>query len=105
MEASEGDLASRGYGAVLWEPDDKTVRNARVTHFVRWLASHGTATRGYQDLWQWSVQYPGEFWDRLWTYFDVLGDRGDGPALARSESKMIAVRSGSVHAVLSALRA
>ena len=79
MEASEGDLASRGYGAVLWEPDDKTVRNARVTHFVRWLASHGTVTDGYQDLWQWSVQYPGEFWDRLWTYFDVLGDRGDGP--------------------------
>jgi acetoacetyl-CoA synthetase len=82
MEASEGDLASRGYGALLWEPDDKTVRNARVTHFIRWLESHGTAAGGYQDLWQWSVTHPGEFWTAVWDYFDVLGDRGDGPALA-----------------------
>ncbi len=82
MDASEGDLASRGYGALLWEPDDRTVRNARVTHFVRWLASRGTATDGYQDLWQWSVTQPGEFWTAVWEYFDVLGDRGDGPALA-----------------------
>ena len=82
MEASEGDLASRGYGAVLWEPDDRTVRNARVTHFIRWLASRGTAAGGYQDLWQWSVTQPGEFWTAVWDYFDVLGDRGDGPALA-----------------------
>ncbi len=82
MDASEGDLASRGYGAVLWEPDDKTVRNARVTHFIRWLASRGTAAGGYQDLWQWSVTHPGEFWTAVWDYFDVLGDRGDGPAMA-----------------------
>ena len=39
MEASEGDLTSRGYGAVLWEPDGKTVRDARVTRFMRWLAA------------------------------------------------------------------
>jgi hypothetical protein len=25
MEAIVGDLTSRGYGAVLWEPDDKTI--------------------------------------------------------------------------------
>ena len=24
---------------------------------------------------------PGEFWTSIWDYFDVLGDRGDGPAL------------------------
>jgi acetoacetyl-CoA synthetase len=82
MDASEGDLASRGYGATLWEPDDKAVRNARVTHFIRWLESRGIATGGYQDLWQWSVTQPGEFWTAVWDYFGVLGDRGDGPALA-----------------------
>ena len=49
MEASEGDLTSRGYGAVLWEPDDKTVRGARVTRFMTWLAGRGTLhPGGYQ---------------------------------------------------------
>ena len=41
MEAS--DLTGRGYGAVLWEPDGKTVRNARVTRFMNWLAARGTS--------------------------------------------------------------
>ena len=82
MEASEGDLTSRGYGAVLWEPDDKTVRGARVTRFMTWLAGRGQAFHGYQDLWQWSVTDPAAFWASVWDYFDVLGDRGNGPVLA-----------------------
>ena len=83
MEAIVGDLTSRGYGAVLWEPDDKTVRDARVTRFMTWLAGRGTLNAGsYQDLWHWSVTDPAAFWSAVWDYFDVLGDRGDGPALA-----------------------
>jgi len=81
MEASEGDLTSRGYGAVLWEPDNKTVRDARVTRFMTWLAGRGQAFDGYQDLWQWSVTEPAAFWSAVWDYFGVLGDRGDGPVL------------------------
>ena len=87
MESSEGDLLSRGYGAVLWEPDDKTVRAARVTRFMGWLESrHGLRFGGYDDLWQWSVSDPGQFWSAVWDYFEVLGDRGDGsrPWPARS---------------------
>jgi acetoacetyl-CoA synthetase len=79
MEATDDDLRSRGYGAVLWEPGPKTVRDARVTHFMTWLGHHG---HGYQDLWRWSVAEPGRFWSAIWDYFDVLGDRGSGPALA-----------------------
>ena len=85
MEAIVGDLTSRGYGAVLWEPDDKTVRDARVTRFMTWLAAAGRNPRrsgGYQDLWHWSVTDPAAFWSAVWDYFGVLGDRGDGPALA-----------------------
>src|SRR4029077_11615301 len=77
----EGDLTSRGYGAVLWEPDDKTVRSARVTRFMTWLAGRGPSFDSYQDLWQWSVTDPAAFWSAVWDYFDVLGDRGKGPVL------------------------
>jgi acetoacetyl-CoA synthetase len=81
MEAS--DLTGRGYGAVLWEPDDKTVRNARVTRFMQWLADRrGLRHDGYEDLWRWSVTEPAAFWSAVWDYFDVLGDRGDGPVVA-----------------------
>ena len=83
MEASEGNLLSRGYGAVLWEPDDKTVRHARITRFMSWLAvGRGLDFGGYEDLWQWSVSQPAGFWTAIWDYFEVLGDRGAGPAVA-----------------------
>jgi acetoacetyl-CoA synthetase len=90
MEASgsesgteQGDRLSRGYGAVLWEPDGKTVRDARVTRFMSWLEARDQLRfGGYQELWQWSVTRPGEFWAAVWDYFEVLGDRGTGPALA-----------------------
>ena len=83
MEASDSDLASRGYGAVLWEPDHKTVRDARVTHFMQWLAARDKLNPGgYEDLWRWSVNEPGQFWAAIWDYFEVLGDRGPGPVLA-----------------------
>jgi acetoacetyl-CoA synthetase len=75
------DLTSRGYGAVLWEPDQQTVHDARVTRFIRWLGGRGHDFDGYADLWQWSVTDPASFWAAVWDYFEVLGHRGSGPVL------------------------
>ncbi len=76
-------LLGSDYGEVLWEPGPEVVEQARITQYLRWLAGHrGVAAADYQDLWEWSVGQPGEFWDSLWEYFGVLGQRGDGPALS-----------------------
>jgi acetoacetyl-CoA synthetase len=96
MSSDEGGIApaGQGYGATLWEPDAEAVRNARVSHYMRWLADRGVQAgtpeghggeapaAAYQRLWEWSVANPGEFWTSVWDYFDVLGTRQDGgPAL------------------------
>jgi acetoacetyl-CoA synthetase len=78
-------LAGQGYGATLWEPDPETVANARISRYMRWLAGRGVGlgeNPGYQDLWEWSVADPAAFWTSIWDYFDILGERGDGPALS-----------------------
>src|SRR5580658_7132205 len=82
MDTSGSDLSSRGYGAVLWEPDEQIVHDARITRFMRWLAGRDHRFSGYDDLWRWSVTQPGEVWSAVWDYFEVLGDRGPGPVLA-----------------------
>jgi acetoacetyl-CoA synthetase len=92
MSADEGSVApaGQGYGATLWEPDAETIRDARISHYMRWLADRGgpavdpalAPAAAYQRLWEWSVANLGEFWTSIWDYFDVLGDRpDDGPAL------------------------
>jgi acetoacetyl-CoA synthetase len=75
-------LLGSDYGEVLWEPGPEVIDQARITQYLRWLAEHqGVAAADYQDLWEWSVGEPAAFWDSLWDYFGVLGQRGDGPAL------------------------
>src|SRR5260370_10952551 len=75
------DLTSRGYGAVLWERDQQTVHDGRITGFMRWRAGRGHDFSAYADLWQWSVTEPASFWSAVWDYFEVLGHRGPGPVL------------------------
>src|SRR3974390_331048 len=93
VKMDTSNLTSRGYGAGLWEPDQQTGHDARITRFMRWLAlpapgpapgsipGRGHQFGGYADLWQWSVTQPGEFWAAVWDYFEVLGHRGPGPVL------------------------
>jgi acetoacetyl-CoA synthetase len=83
-DQSDEALNAQGYGATLWTPDEQTIANARVSQYIRWLAGRGVRLPdpGYQALWEWSVDQPGEFWDSVWDHFEVLGDRGDGPSLA-----------------------
>ncbi|MDP9862715.1 MULTISPECIES: acetoacetate--CoA ligase [Streptosporangium] len=65
-------------GALLWEPTPEVVRDARITRYMEWLGRPGD----YESLWQWSVDAPGEFWTSVWDYFDVVGERGDGPVIS-----------------------
>jgi acetoacetyl-CoA synthetase len=75
--------AGRDYGDTLWTPSAEVTDRAEITRFARWAQARGYAAAGtYHDIWRWSVGQPGEFWSAIWAYFDVLGERGDGPALA-----------------------
>jgi acetoacetyl-CoA synthetase len=78
-----GSPAGRGYGEVLWRPDEATIATARISDYARWLGrERGLDLAGYDALHRWSVSEPGPFWASLWDYFGVLGRRGDGPVLA-----------------------
>jgi acetoacetyl-CoA synthetase len=66
VSVAEGDL--------LWEPSEELRLNARVARF---MADRGFGS--YDELWQWSVTDVDGFWNAVWSHFDVLGERGDGP--------------------------
>ena len=74
-------LLGPDYGTVLWEPSPERIEQAQITRYRRWLAQRGVAVHGYTGLWEWSVREPARFWDSIWDYFGVLGQRGTGPAV------------------------
>ena len=73
----------RDYGGTLWEPTERSIRDARITGYAAWLRDRrGHDLSTYDEIWQWSVAEPAEFWASVWDYFDVLGRRGGGPVLS-----------------------
>jgi acetoacetyl-CoA synthetase len=76
-------LGGRDYGATLWEPTERSVREARITGYAAWLReSQGLSLTSYDELWRWSVAEPEAFWTSVWDYFGVIGRRGDGPVVS-----------------------
>ncbi|MBL7498174.1 acetoacetate--CoA ligase [Frankia sp. CNm7] len=70
-------------GTLLWEPSAERVRDAGITHYLEFLAAErGLSFAGPDELWRWSATELGAFWDSVWDFCGVRGERGDGPALA-----------------------
>jgi acetoacetyl-CoA synthetase len=72
-------------GKLLWEPPAALLREARLTHYQGWLEERGLiAAHSYSELWNWSVEDPGRFWDSVWKYFEVKAHTPYEVALADS---------------------
>jgi len=68
--------------APLWTPDPARVGAAAITRFRTEIAQrHGAALDDYAALHRWSIEHPERFWDAVWEFCAVIGERGTGPAL------------------------
>lgn len=68
----------------LWTPAAEEVEGSELRRYHRWLTEqHGVGENAsYRELWQWSVDDVGCFWDSVWEFYGVIGERGQGPACA-----------------------
>jgi len=61
----------------LWSPSARGVADANITAFITALnAAYKLNLRTYHDLWQWSIDNLEEFWDAIWQFCGVIGERG-----------------------------
>lgn len=59
-------------GELLWQPSEEGVLNSNIVHYMLWLAKHKQLYFDtYAELWRWSVDDIGGFWESLWDYFDL----------------------------------
>ncbi|MBL6999627.1 MAG: acetoacetate--CoA ligase [Gammaproteobacteria bacterium] len=64
--------------AALWSPDQTTIKQATLTHFISFVNEHAnTQLQDYAQLYRWSVNEKELFWSVLWEFCDVIGDRGE----------------------------
>ncbi len=61
----------------LWTPSAERVAGTQVMDFMRQVNQrHGTSLKSYKELHAWSVVYPDLFWDQIWDYCGVIGQKG-----------------------------
>ena len=65
----------------IWTPTQHDIERANVTRFirdaVRPLGGPATDVTDTASLYTWSIAEPTQFWSAVWTFCDVIGERGD----------------------------
>jgi len=62
----------------LWKPSPEAVAHHPLTAFARQAeARSGRSLPGFAELHAWSVEDRGGFWDLIWDFCGVVGDKGE----------------------------
>ena len=63
----------------LWTPSRERVEASAIHKFIAFLGDRGVpAPADYDALHAWSVSEPAAFWDALWDFCGVIGEKGEG---------------------------
>ena len=69
----------------IWTPSLFRIADANLTRFMSFVEGRGPRIADPDALYRWSIERPADFWEALWAFADVAGNRGDGPALEHGE--------------------
>ncbi|MDR2766301.1 MAG: acetoacetate--CoA ligase [Holosporaceae bacterium] len=66
-------------GKLLWTPSSDRIKDSNANAFMKLVSSRcGFAGTTFRDLWKWSVDNSYDFWDAVWDFSDVIGEKGSG---------------------------
>ena len=77
---------------VLWSPSRKIKEESNLNQFIKNFVDEfkNQSDLKYEKLWKWSIKKPEKFWDSIWDYSNVLGEKGD--ILLKDKDKMPGAR-------------
>jgi acetoacetyl-CoA synthetase len=70
----------------LWQPSPQRMQQANLTRFAalvnrRWNAG----ATDHASLYDWSIRHPRQFWESMWDFGEVIGDKGSAPYLVEAD--------------------
>ena len=65
---------------ILWQPTEQQIKDSNLFAFATMVAARQNSQEGwngdYHELWQWSIDDSPAFWDALWDWQGVIGEKG-----------------------------
>lgn len=77
-------MSSAPSNAPLWIPSVDKIKNSYIHHFIQEFDKEFTDYREFHDF---SVQNSEKFWDKLWDFLGIIGEKGE-ITLKNSDSMM-----------------
>ena len=71
-------LISKGFfmNKLIWSPSAESIERTQLYDFIRYVQSRtGILHENYTALWEWSVDERPLFWDCIWEFCSVIGDK------------------------------
>ena len=79
--------------AILWEATAAEKQSAEITRYLQWLKeSHQLSFSSYDELYQWSIEKPADFWRSLVAFYQLFSFPPDHPVISEYENDFIGVR-------------
>lgn len=67
---------------MLWQPDESRIQRSEMYRFMQVLSREQTlAGLSYAELYQYSIEHPGEFWVKLIQHFHIITEGDLAPAV------------------------
>ena len=73
---------------LLWQPDPKKIKETSLYKFIEHVnKKYKLKLNNFDSLHLWSIENRENFWEEVWNFYDVIGDKGKKPFL-EPENKM-----------------
>ena len=72
---------------LLWKPTFKRVKSTSLSQFIKHVnTQHKQKIDNFETLHKWSIENRNYFWDEVWNFYNVIGEKGDQPYLEPENS-------------------
>ena len=65
---------------ILWSPSKERIHSSQMFKFMEFVNSKKIITlKSFEDLHKWSITNKSDFWSQIWSFFDIIGNKGNKP--------------------------
>ncbi len=68
---------------ILWTPSKHKKKNTSLYKFIEHVNfRHKTQIDNFESLHKWSIDFRSHFWEEVWNFFNIIGEKGEKPYLS-----------------------
>ena len=67
---------------LLWKPNSEKIKKTSINKFIQHINSiYKIKIENFTSLHKWSVENRSDFWNEIWDFYKIIGDKGNKPYL------------------------